>query len=586
MDAACSLVEAIQTAQSANNFGSCEAATPAQPNTIVLPTNSDQPFSTAFNNGTISDPNLYTATPFITSTLTIEGNNSTVRKVSSAQRFRLFAVTDGALTLNNLTVSGGVLAGIGSGSGIYVGQDDSLTLNNVTVSGNTATSASAGGGLFSLGGTVTINNSEFSNNYAEGNGGAMFVSLSEASISSSTITQNTAGKGGGLFLNETNLTISQNSLISENYATTTGAGMHASNGNSINISNSTLRANDTGSNGGGIYTAAISAAQKNRLSLTNSTLTSNSASESGGGVFLSSSDTMVMSNSTVHRNSAYRFGGAFYVFSNAQLELDTVTVSGSSAAESGGALALIGAGVFSTITKSTISGGSANFAGGLLVQDGANVVLTNSTVSGNRARQVGAGLAAVAGGSYVRMTNSTLVNNSTSQANSFGAGISMQDSAELELFNSLVSGNSATIASSFANDISLLSNATGEVAASLIGDSAKTSTESFSSDLQFNSDVITATANGTTPTAADNIFSDLRRNDGVTFTHGLVEGSPALDTGNQNFCDGFGITEDQRGRPRDDGNCDNGAFEGIEEPIEETCFSIPFNPGKAVVFCL
>ena len=71
--------------------------------TIVLQ-NSSVHTLTAVNN-TYSGP---TGMPVITTEITIEGNNSTIERDSSAPDFRIFAVRDtGDLTLQETMVSGG-----------------------------------------------------------------------------------------------------------------------------------------------------------------------------------------------------------------------------------------------------------------------------------------------------------------------------------------------------------------------------------------------------------------------------------------------------------------------------------------------
>jgi len=78
---------------------------------------------------------------------------------------------------------------------------------------------------------------------------------------------------------------------------------------------------------------------------------------------------------------------------------------------------------------------------------------------------------------------------------------------------------------------------------------------------------ITATSNGTDPTALVNILNtNLANNGGPTRTHALVGGSPAIDTVTDGTCPP--PARDQRGvrRPQDGDNdgaaiCDTGSFE-------------------------
>lgn len=126
-----------------------------------------------------------TGLPYITRTLTINGNGATIQGAANpANPFRLFLVdgnTTGAtgnLTLNNLTLTGGRTeastahpAGIHDDGGAIVNYRGSLTLNNVTVTNNKA--ADDGGAIINLEGNLTVNNSTFINNTAGDGGGAI-----------------------------------------------------------------------------------------------------------------------------------------------------------------------------------------------------------------------------------------------------------------------------------------------------------------------------------------------------------------------------------------------------------------------------
>src|SRR4051794_19209015 len=49
--------------------------------------------------------------PIVTSPLTINGNGSTITRVAGSPNFRIFFASSAALSLNQLTVSGGALTG-------------------------------------------------------------------------------------------------------------------------------------------------------------------------------------------------------------------------------------------------------------------------------------------------------------------------------------------------------------------------------------------------------------------------------------------------------------------------------------------
>ena len=90
---ACTLVDAITSANADAAAGGCPAGNGAD--TIVLPTGSTQSL-TSVDNTTLGPTGL----PVVSSTVTIRGRDSTIRRASSAPEFRILAVaSSGGLTL-------------------------------------------------------------------------------------------------------------------------------------------------------------------------------------------------------------------------------------------------------------------------------------------------------------------------------------------------------------------------------------------------------------------------------------------------------------------------------------------------------
>lgn len=116
---ACTLVRAIVAANNDTTAnGHCKKGSGAD--TIVLPLKSTQKLTT-INNTDYGGTGL----PTIRSVLTIDGNGSTIKRVASAPKFRIFAVAEmGNLRLQEATVSGGVEVssdgpqGVGTGGGL------------------------------------------------------------------------------------------------------------------------------------------------------------------------------------------------------------------------------------------------------------------------------------------------------------------------------------------------------------------------------------------------------------------------------------------------------------------------------------
>ncbi len=293
VDVGCTLIQAIKSANTAKLEGGCELGTDGL-DTIILPNNQVFTYDQGYPN-TAFDRN--SATPNITSNITIEGNGSTIERSTAigTPLFRMFRKNGAShLTLNDMTLRNGYLKDTGRGGAIYA--QGQLTLNNVTITNNTSTNVTlglGGGGIFvDKDSEVTINNSNISNNTTEQNGGGIFVNEdSTVSIYNSTFSGNSAGydgggiyavSGGGIYAVPTEVTI-DNSTISNNSASRGGGILSRAKGGidsptpNVAISNSTISGNTCEISGGGVHAYRVN------LTLNNSTVSSNFASEGTGG---------------------------------------------------------------------------------------------------------------------------------------------------------------------------------------------------------------------------------------------------------------------------------------------------------------
>jgi uncharacterized repeat protein (TIGR01451 family) len=180
-----------------------------------------------------SSPYNIDALPTITGNITIVGTNDDIIERSTAPgtpAFRLFEVAaGGSLTLQNLTLEGGLATSIAPGPFFAVGgaiaSSGALNLSGVTVKSNKAVASSGifgpiggvggaalGGGLFVDGGSVSLTNDNFSANKAYGGtggngsiagaggralGGGLFVSEGSVSLRNNTFKGNLAVGGPG-----------------------------------------------------------------------------------------------------------------------------------------------------------------------------------------------------------------------------------------------------------------------------------------------------------------------------------------------------------------------------------------------------
>lgn len=210
----CNLVNAITAANTDAASGGCRAGNGAD--IIVLPRNSTQTL-TRVNNRDNGPSGL----PIIDSRITINGRGSTIRRSNGARNFRIFSVgSEGNLTLQQTTVSGGKLTSANGGGSTY-GNDGgavfnygTLTVNRTTISGNRAVQ---GGGVGTYGVALNVINSTISSNRAITNGGGVYNYLTNVTLRHSTLSGNTAASGGGVYGFYAKVFL-QRSLISGNIA--------------------------------------------------------------------------------------------------------------------------------------------------------------------------------------------------------------------------------------------------------------------------------------------------------------------------------------------------------------------------------
>ncbi len=413
----------------------------------------------------------------------------------------------GTVTLKNSTVSNNTASN--GGGGIFA--NGTLTLENSTVSGNTTTFGSGGGILAS--GTLTLTNSKVSGNEAGFNGGGIFA-VGDVTLTNSTVSENTASDGAGGIRTGGNLTLT-NSTVSDNTARLAGGGIFAV-GDNLTLTNSTVSNNrlvGSLSLGGGIYA-------KGKVTLKDSTVSGNGASI-GGGIFAEFNTNLTLTNSTVSNNSA--FGG-------------------------GGGIAATGSGITLTLTNSTVSNNRAILGGGIATGIGNTLTLTNSTVSNNFASDLGGGIFA---NGNVTLTNVTIAFNSASQ----GGGIFNNNDPSnpitnpINIGNSIVAKNTAT-------------KSQPDIGSFSIGDGYTNAGNNLIGNNTGFTGTFTDGVNGTI-TGVDPLLGTLQNNGGLTQTHALLTGSPALNAGDNALIPG-GVTTDQRGTGFDrvvGGTVDIGAYE-------------------------
>jgi hypothetical protein len=273
---------------------------------------------------------------------------------------------------NSLTIDGSghdiVIDGRGAAVPISVAYSTvSLDLRHVTVQGGSPAIANVNGG------TVTISDSTFSNNWSS-QGGAI-DNTGTATISNSTFSGNGSNEGGAIDNEALATLIISNSTFSGNFVGPRGTGGAINNAGTASIANSTFSGNS-------VYDLGFGGAIDNHgtLTIANSTFSGNSispAGDGGEGGALDNVSLMTVSNSTFSGNSA-DFGGA-----------------------------ILNLGGYASVTNSTISGNSANDASGGIARGGGTIYIGASIVANNTAPQYGNCLGEVDEGYNLEWTGST-----------------------------------------------------------------------------------------------------------------------------------------------------------------------------------
>ena len=480
----CSLADAIKAANTDEATGGCPAGDGAD--TITL----------------TADITLDAALPHITSEITLEGDD---RTISGNNRFRIFAVNGGTLTVNDLTMTkgmadwGGAIVNVNGGTltinqstishskapeGGAIGGNGLVSISNSVLIRN---SADVGGAVHSVGGTVEIKGSRIAQNSSE-NGGAGGIYVSEGTMNIANVTFNdneATGAGGAIYIHDGVKTLVSGCIFHRNVSRSGGGAIGVS-GGEHRIADSVFEYNVANTSGGGI------SAQFSGLEITDSRISHNVAERVGGGIS-THFGTVAIRNALISNNES-RTGGR---------------------ASAGGG---IHNGAKLSIVNSTIGNNAADQGAGIVSDR--DIEISNSFVTGNSALHGGGGL-------YVEddtaiLSNVTLVSNSAKK----GGGLYRKVGAIIHLQNTIIAHSKGgdcygRLSENVANLI-----ADGSCFATLSGD----------------------------PMLGELVETE----DGSPAYLPLLEGSPAIDAAHDDYCPDTDIV----GTPRPQGTaCDIGAFE-------------------------
>ncbi|WP_186774934.1 choice-of-anchor Q domain-containing protein [Allorhodopirellula solitaria] len=359
-----------------------------------------------------------------------------------APAFADFSTTGGMISGNRAARAGGGVENLGffssdgtdfennfaavNGGALHQSGFSFSVVSNATVNGNSA--ANEGGGFWnSNGGFMSVLDSSFDNNEARF-GGALFADgdLPDTSVDRSVFTNNTAAVNGGAI---------------------------ASEGGTLFLADNSFVGNAAGGDAPGLGGGAIHTAADNEFN--NNDMIGNSAASpmgNGGGLLVASGGTGSYQGGLVEGNVAGRAGGAFEIIGDLTLDLgfDSATevplvMNANMAGINGGAVHISGTGN-ATIRRATVTnntaagegGGLWNSAAGTLTVD--NVNISGNVASGDAADQGGGGI--FTDGGTVTVTETTISGNLADGLSGSGGGI-LSNGATLIVVDTSINANIA-----------------------------------------------------------------------------------------------------------------------------------------------
>jgi len=396
-------------------------------------------FNASLANQTIT---LTTGQLEIDKDLIIDGANAPGLTISGNNTYRVIDVTNDNVygtefTLRNLTIANGKTNGVGedgSGAGIRTKGGNTLTVENSEFKNNHANGEGGGaiwGGYKSV--NTVIIKSKFEGNSSSGNGtsgpterggGAIaLASESPLTVKDSEFTNNTGTIGGAINTVLSALTVENSKFINNNstgyggaiYTDGASAKADGSTSGQIEIRNSRFDGNTGVGEGGGLFLFVYTADQ---VIVENSTIINNQVIEGpqgdalGGGLRAGTGE-LIIRNTTFAKNLAQSQGGGLWVGETTPVTIDNSTFYENRAESAdgksgvGGAIALKNGSNPTKITNTTIANNYAGFWGGGFDGGGPSTTLTNTLVANNIANNGG---------------NNQNINNQTSTVFSDGGG--------------------------------------------------------------------------------------------------------------------------------------------------------------------
>jgi predicted outer membrane repeat protein len=217
-------------------------------------------------------------------------------------QFRVLTINGGTVQINNMEFSNGHTT---SGGGIFITGGATVTLYQCAITGNTA--SGNGGGIYNEG-TLTVTSTNVEYNEASGSGGGIFTTGDLTVNSASDVSNNGAGSsGGGICINDDDAEVAIDYSDVTWNAATEGAGIY--NCGSLSIDFSDITNNFNAAYGGGVYCVAGSTTVLDCAQITNNTANT-AAPLGGGGFYVEQSASVTLTHCTVSGNTGGVAGGS------------------------------------------------------------------------------------------------------------------------------------------------------------------------------------------------------------------------------------------------------------------------------------
>ena len=260
----------------------------------------------------------------------------------------------------------------------------------------------------------------------------------DVKIYDSVLTGGTAYSGGALMLDNA-VGYVENCDITGNNSTIGGGAIRVSAGCELNIVDSRVADNDSGSTGGGIV-----ALGGGKVTATNTSFENNTAALYGGAVSAQDAGTQIKligtdSNAVIKNNSS-ETAGAIYAVKGSAVEIQGYTLSGNAAtAGRAGAVSILD-GSSAAVSNSTFDGNTASASAGALSVDGSTATLEGCTFTNNSAGDKG-GAMVLSNNGQVTMNGNGTVSYNTASGTYGGGAVYVDETSALKIADYTLESN-------------------------------------------------------------------------------------------------------------------------------------------------